>query len=211
MRSRFNIKLWDAKTMVSLRSLLVVVALVGGEAYLRCPTTTRTTRFRRRPQTTLQPQQGSSGVVLLFAPPQKRLEKTRENLLPLRASEEGEEKALPWFVDPGTYGGVLVLTLLGLTVPFVLYAALASLGIDSNRLGVAMSGVFVVGSIILWTLSYVFRVFNKEMTYGTQLKNYEDAVIKKRYEELTDDEVNALVQEVEREEAAEAALKANEF
>jgi len=198
-----------------MRSLVVVAAVLGAEAYLRCPTTTTTPRFRRRP---LQPQGRTSSSLPVLSPAQTTISSQltassrRQKKLRLWASEEGtEESKLPWYFDPGTYGGVLVLTVLGLTVPFLIYSALISLGIDSNRLGVAMSGVFVVGSIILWTLSYVFRVFNKEMTYGTQLKNYEDAVIQKRYEELTDEEVDALVQEVEREEAAEQAIKANEF
>lgn len=67
-----------------------------------------------------------------------------------------------------------------------------------------MSGILVVGSIILWTLSYVFRVFTKNMTYGEQLRRYEDAVIQKRFEELQEDEVAALMSEIEREKALEA-------
>ena len=65
--------------------------------------------------------------------------------------------------------------------------------------GVVLSGVFVIGSILLWTFSYIFRVFTKNMTYSTQLKQYEDAVIAKRFEELQDDEVEALLGEIERE------------
>ena len=57
---------------------------------------------------------------------------------------------------------------------------LVARGADPDSVGVLLSGVFVVGSILLWTLTYVFRVFTKKMTYGTQLKNYEDAVIQKR-------------------------------
>ena len=53
--------------------------------------------------------------------------------------------------------------------------------------------------ILLWTFSYIFRVFTKNMTYSTQLKQYEDAVIAKRFEELQDDEVEALLGEIERE------------
>ena len=70
---------------------------------------------------------------------------------------------------------------------------------DPNQVGVALSGVVVIGGVILWTLSYVFRVFSKDMTYSTQLKQYEDAVIQKRFEELQDDEVEALLGEIERE------------
>ncbi|KAH8086726.1 DUF3007-containing protein [Aureococcus anophagefferens] len=53
---------------------------------------------------------------------------------------------------------------------------------DSSEVGVVLSGVFVIGSILLWTFSYIFRVFTKNMTYSTQLKQYEDAVIAKRFE-----------------------------
>ena len=44
----------------------------------------------------------------------------------------------------------------------------------------------------------MFRVANKDMTYAKQLKTYEDAVIAKRLEELADDEVNALMDEMDR-------------
>lgn len=115
---------------------------------------------------------------------------------------EGESK-LPWFVDPGTYGGVIVLTLVALAVPYGLYAALVQSGMDSDQVGVFISGVFVIGGMLLWAFSYIFRVFSKDMTYSTQLKQYEDAVIQKRYEELQDDEVEALMSEIEREEGLE--------
>jgi hypothetical protein len=49
--------------------------------------------------------------------------------------------------------------------------------------GVYMSVAVTVG-IIFWTFSYVFRVANKDMTYVKQLKEYEDAVLRKRLEEL---------------------------
>lgn len=80
-----------------------------------------------------------------------------------------------------------------------MYSGLVATGMDPNQVGVALSGVVVIGGVILWTLSYVFRVFSKDMTYSTQLKQYEDAVIQKRFEELQDDEVEALLGEIERE------------
>ena len=39
----------------------------------------------------------------------------------------------------------------------------------------------------------VFRVANKDMTYAQQLKDYENAVIQKRFEELSDGEVTTWV------------------
>ena len=119
----------------------------------------------------------------------------------LRASNDDDEKRLPWFFDPGTYGGVIVLTIFLIVAPLALKSALEASGMDGNQVGVALSGVFVIGGSLLWAFSYVFRVFSKDMTYSTQLKQYEDAVIQKRFEELEDDEVDALLGEIERESA----------
>ena len=119
----------------------------------------------------------------------------------LRAGNDDEEKRLPWFFDPGTYGGVIVLTIFLIVAPLALKSALEASGMDGNQVGVALSGVFVIGGSLLWAFSYVFRVFSKDMTYSTQLKQYEDAVIQKRFEELEDDEVDALLGEIERESA----------
>jgi len=119
----------------------------------------------------------------------------------LCASNDKEEKKLPWFVDPGTYGGVIVLTIFLIVAPLALKSALEATGMDGNQVGVALSGVFVIGGSLLWAFSYIFRVFSKDMTYSTQLKQYEDAVIQKRFEELEDDEVDALLGEIERESA----------
>jgi len=119
----------------------------------------------------------------------------------LRAGSDDDEKRLPWFFDPGTYGGVIVLTIFLIVAPLALKEALEASGMDGNQVGVALSGVFVIGGSLLWAFSYVFRVFSKDMTYSTQLKQYEDAVIQKRFEELEDDEVDALLGEIERESA----------
>mmetsp|Transcript_5292 Transcript_5292/g.13273 ORF Transcript_5292/g.13273 Transcript_5292/m.13273 type:complete len:171 (-) Transcript_5292:24-536(-) len=119
----------------------------------------------------------------------------------LSAGSDDEEKRLPWFFDPGTYGGVIVLTIFLIVAPLALKEALEASGMDGNQVGVALSGVFVIGGSLLWAFSYVFRVFSKDMTYSTQLKQYEDAVIQKRFEELEDDEVDALLGEIERESA----------
>ena len=51
------------------------------------------------------------------------------------------------------------------------------------------------GATVGWTASYVFRVANKDMTYAKQLKDYEQAVIQKRFDELSTDEVDALMGE----------------
>jgi len=46
------------------------------------------------------------------------------------------------------------------------------------------------------------------MTYVTQLKDYEEAVMQKRLEEMTDAEIEVLMEEVEREK--KETIKAKE-
>ena len=55
--------------------------------------------------------------------------------------------------------------------------------------------------------SYVFRVANKDMTYAKQLKDYEQAVIQKRFDELSTDEVDALMGEIYPDKEAAAPKK----
>ena len=65
---------------------------------------------------------------------------------------------------------------------------------------VLAGNVILVGYVglgtVVWTGSYVFRVANKDMTYAKQLKDYEQAVIQKRFDELSGDEVDALMGEI---------------
>lgn len=55
-------------------------------------------------------------------------------------------------------------------------------------------GVFYV------SVSYTMFFCNESIFQAKQLKDYENAVIAKRLEELDDDEIQALVEEIEREE-----------
>ena len=81
------------------------------------------------------------------------------------------------------------------------------LGWNEQNAGNLASGSFVLISILLWTGSYLFRVAGKDMTYAKQLKSYEDAVIAKRLEELSDDEVDALMDEIDRSQATDSQLQ----
>lgn len=69
--------------------------------------------------------------------------------------------------------------------------------------------LFVGSSIVAWTASYVFRVATKDMTYAQQLKDYENAVIQKRFEELNTDEVDALMSEVSESEREQRERREN--
>lgn len=101
-----------------------------------------------------------------------------------------------------TKGGVLIwgtfAIFAGLGLNYLLQTDL--FGLDYNQAGLFVSTGVMGVSIIAWTASYLFRVVNKDMTYAQQLKDYEDAVLMKRLEELQDDEVEALLEEVDVEE-----------
>jgi hypothetical protein len=71
-------------------------------------------------------------------------------------------------------------------------------GLDSLEAGI-WSQVFLVGGLVGWLLTYLFRVGTKRMTYNQQMKDYEEAVLQKRLEELTPEELAQLQAEIERE------------
>lgn len=104
---------------------------------------------------------------------------------------------LPFFLDLGTKGGIVFYSVAGIVLPWVAYSYMLDvLGYDIVFAG----NVILIGYVglltVLWTGSYVFRVANKDMTYAQQLREYENAVIQKRFEELSEDEVDALMGEI---------------
>ncbi|KAA8500051.1 hypothetical protein FVE85_7636 [Porphyridium purpureum] len=101
-----------------------------------------------------------------------------------------------------TNGDVLKYGVLGTAACFGVYFALQATGMDSNQAGTVTSGVLGIGSVLAWTSTYIFRVANKDMTYAQQLKDYENAVIQKRFEELSEEELEALAAELEDEKKA---------
>ena len=50
-----------------------------------------------------------------------------------------------------------------------------------------------MGICIGWVSTYVWRVATKQMTYVKQLEQYEDAVMRKRIEEMTEEEMTDLI------------------
>ena len=116
-------------------------------------------------------------------------------------SESNEsQSSLPVFLDPGTKGGAIVLSLILFVVPIIGYnVATGIFGMDEIEVGRNIGVGFSVLTMLVWGGTYIFRVATKDMTYAKQLKDYEDAVIAKRLEELDEDEVQALVEDIERE------------
>lgn len=115
------------------------------------------------------------------------------------ASSDGGFDLAAWF-NPNTRGGVLVWSALLTLVPIAFYQYFVSTGIEDTTVGAYVGAIFVLLSNLLWASSYVFRVANKDMTYAKQLRDYENAVLQKRLEELADDEINALMEEIELED-----------
>jgi Protein of unknown function (DUF3007) len=80
----------------------------------------------------------------------------------------------------------------------ILYLVLQSLGLDSINAGI-WSQVLLVGGILGWVSTYLFRVSTSKMSYHQQLKDYEDAVLQKRLEEMTPEELAKLQAEIAQE------------
>jgi hypothetical protein len=115
--------------------------------------------------------------------------------------EQQEKSKLPFFLDVGTKGGALFLSFALFLVPILFWEIVTNVfGVDGLEAGRWIGVGFTILSTLAWLSTYVFRVATKDMTYVQQLKDYENAVLAKRLEELDDDEVLALVEEMERDD-----------
>lgn len=81
-----------------------------------------------------------------------------------------------------------------------IYLVLQLAGLGSVDAGI-WSQVVLTGGLIGWLCTYLFRAVTQNMTLNQQLKDYEDAVLQKRLEELTPEELEQLQAEVEGEKA----------
>jgi hypothetical protein len=80
----------------------------------------------------------------------------------------------------------------------IMYILLQVAGLDEVKAGI-WSQALLVGGLLGWVLTYLFRVGTHKMTYNQQLKEYEDAVLQKRLEEMTPEELAQLQAELEQE------------
>lgn len=90
----------------------------------------------------------------------------------------------------------IALGLAALIMGAVIYGVLQLFGLDAQTAGV-WSQVILVAGLLGWLLTYFFRVFTKQMTYNQQLQDYEDAVLEKRLQALTPEELAQLQVEIE--------------
>ena len=80
----------------------------------------------------------------------------------------------------------------------IIYGLLAAAGMDSLSAGI-WSQVIFIGGVLGWVSTYLFRVVTRRMTYYQQLQDYEDAVLQKRLDEMTPEELAKLQAEIEAE------------
>ncbi|GAB5362607.1 hypothetical protein AAMO2058_000812200 [Amorphochlora amoebiformis] len=112
--------------------------------------------------------------------------------------QQEEKNRLPWWLDVGTQGGALTVPTMTLIFPLSMCYGLQAMGIPFERAGPISSFIYLFGGMMLWTFSYLYRVATKSMTYTQQLKNYEDAVMMKRLEAMSDDEIEEMLIEAQQ-------------
>ncbi|XP_011035582.1 PREDICTED: uncharacterized protein LOC105133332 isoform X2 [Populus euphratica] len=95
----------------------------------------------------------------------------------------------------------LAVTVLGIG----LESGLEYAGVDPLQAGNVVQLVLVLGLTVGWISTYIFRVSNKEMTYAQQLRDYENKVMEKRLEGLSEAELEALLEQVEEEKRRQAS------
>lgn len=96
-----------------------------------------------------------------------------------------------------TNGDVIKFGFIAIALAYGIKTGFQLLGAPDLLAGQLTTGFVSVFALVAWVSTYVFRVGTKGMTYAQQLRDYEDAVIQKRYEELTEEELAALSEELD--------------
>ncbi|KAL9224233.1 hypothetical protein vseg_000293 [Gypsophila vaccaria] len=90
-----------------------------------------------------------------------------------------------------------------------LKSGLEYVGVDPLQAGNVVQLVIVLGMIVGWISTYMFRVASKDMTYAQQLRDYESKVMEKRLEGLTEAELQVLLEQVEEEKRVKTSKQVN--
>ncbi|MFQ4138900.1 DUF3007 family protein [Nodosilinea sp. PGN35] len=72
-----------------------------------------------------------------------------------------------------------------------LFLAFRLLGLDGIDAGIWSQAV-MVGGVVAWLASYLLRVVTRNMTLNQQMEDYESAVLQRRLDELTPEQLAAL-------------------
>ncbi len=83
----------------------------------------------------------------------------------------------------------------------LVYLVLKQAGLEDVNAGIWTQAV-LMGGLLGWLLTYVGRALTQTMTYNQQLKDYEDAVLQKRLDDMTPAELAALQAELEQDKLA---------
>lgn len=78
-----------------------------------------------------------------------------------------------------------------------IYGTMRWFGLSTLDAGVWSQVVLVLG-LLGWLTTYLYRAFTKTMTYNQQLRDYETAVLQKRLDEMTPEELAALQAELDQ-------------
>jgi len=82
-----------------------------------------------------------------------------------------------------------------------IYFLLQVLGVDAMNAGIWSQALLVVG-LVGWVLTYLVRFATSNLTYNQQLRDYENAIVEKRWETMTPEERDQVALELLREQAA---------
>ncbi|MDJ0697109.1 DUF3007 family protein [Mastigocoleus sp. MO_188.B34] len=80
----------------------------------------------------------------------------------------------------------------------LIYLVLQQVGLDSQSAGI-WSQVLLVGGLLGWLFTYLFRAVGNKMTYHQQREQYEEAFFQKRLDELSEEELAKIQAEIEQE------------
>lgn len=86
---------------------------------------------------------------------------------------------------------ILMIGLALLAIGAAGYWGLQALGLEAVDAGI-WTQAGLVGLLVVWLLSYVFRAATGRMTFVKQVENYETAVLQKQLDRMTPEELAAL-------------------
>lgn len=101
----------------------------------------------------------------------------------------------------------MIITFGLIALGYAMYYGLQAMGMEPGYAGNWVQLTIFLGICIGWVSTYLYRVATKQMTYVKQLEQYEQAVMKKRLEEMTEDELSGLLDETEEEKKRRAARR----
>ncbi|MBU6229153.1 MAG: DUF3007 family protein [Cyanobacteria bacterium REEB459] len=93
---------------------------------------------------------------------------------------------------------VLIVGLAIFLAGAVAFGGLRGLGLDNIQAGIWTQALMVAG-LVGWLATYLLRVVGRKMTLNQQMTDYESAVLQKRLEELTQEQLQTLQARLEAE------------